>query len=487
MATPIPQNNAAFSFAEIQSVTGARASAAAAVDLQRSVSGVSTDSRESLRGKLFVALRGDRFDGNRFVDAAFAAGAAAVLLEGVPEEQQTGAARPVFWVRSSLDALGALARFHRVRWGGTVVAVVGSAGKTTTKSAIAALLNACVEGGVHTTPGNLNNRIGVPMVLLGLKPEQRVAVVEVGTNVRGEVATLASVVEPDIAVLTLIALEHAAGIGSIDEVEAEEGDLLAHSSVRRFALANGDDVRACRQLERALAMHKRSYGFSQHCDYRIVERSFLGGDGSRFSFVHGENPTRKTTVSTSLIGDPGALATLAAIAVAESIGNEPVSAELVNRVFSRRDIGEAGRLRPIELSDGTLLLDDSYNANPASIRAAIEVARQFAAQRSARLVLVLGEMRELGDFSVNEHVELAGPVQASGAAALLAVAGDCVRLAAASRDLGTRSEFANDANEALPLCRLLVQARDVVLFKGSRGVKLETLIHALVEERGLAA
>jgi UDP-N-acetylmuramoyl-tripeptide--D-alanyl-D-alanine ligase len=367
-----------------------------------------------------------------------------------------------------------------------VIVVVGSAGKTTTKSAIAALLNASVEGGAHTTPGNLNNRIGVPMVLFGLKPEQRVAVVEIGTNVRGEVAALAQVAEPDAAVLTLIALEHAAGIGSIEEVEAEEGDLLAHASVRRFALANGDDARARRQLERARGAHQLTYGFSEHCDYRIVARSFLGSDGSRFSFVR-PGSAEQVSVSTSLIGDPGVLSTLAAIAVAESILGRPLAADLIARVFARRAIGEAGRLRPIELRDGTLLLDDSYNANPASIRAAIEVARQFAAQRSARLVLVLGEMRELGDFSTAEHRDLAGPVQASGAAALIAVAGDCASLAEASRDLVARAEFATDASAALPLCRRLVQARDVVLFKGSRGVKLETLVEALALERGVAA
>src|SRR5690606_5542807 len=202
MATGIPTNLAAFSLSEVARLTGGVQLGGAATR----VVGVATDTRGDLRGKLFVALRGERFDGHQFIERAVRQGAAAVLAEDVPTSV-TGVK-----VASALDALGLLARAHRRRWAGRVIAVAGSAGKTTTRSVSAALLGALLGERLHGSPGNLNNRIGLPMVLLGLEPTHQLALLEVGTNRSGEVAALTATCEPDVCVLTLIDLEHTEGL-----------------------------------------------------------------------------------------------------------------------------------------------------------------------------------------------------------------------------------------------------------------------------------
>lgn len=478
MGTPIPSNEARFTLGEVIEATGAQPRGGAVGEL--SVAGVTSDSRGAVKGKLFVALRGENFDGHRFAQAAVRAGASAVLAEDA-SVQVTGA--PLLRVASTLDALGALAQLHRRRWGGMVVAVGGSAGKTTTRSAISALLRELLPGLVHSSVGNLNNRIGVPMVLLGLQPQHRVAVIEIGTNQSGEVQKLAEISEPDVAILTLVALEHAQGLGDIDAIEREEGALLGQA--RRAAIANGDDERALRQLRSSPAPTKLAYGFARGCDYRIEAMSIRAIDETAVVFSRGGE--RRQEFRTSLLGKPGALAALAAICASELVVQRPVSAELLERALVGGGVGESGRLRPVTLSDGTLLLDDSYNANPASMQAAIEVAAEIARTRSARLLLVLGEMLELGPTSRDEHAALAPAVQASAASRLLAIGGDAQALAEAARGLGVASQFASDTSAALPLCRALVQPGDVVLFKASRGLGLERLVAALSDDRGVLA
>lgn len=481
MGTPIPANSAPFTIAEIASVTGATFSGKAAGG---HVLGVTTDSRGDVRGKLFVALRGERFDGHAHVTQALQQGAAAVLVES-DVGQVTNST--VLRVPSTLDALGALARLHRRRWAGRVVAIGGSAGKTTTRSATSLLLEYLLPGTVHSSVGNLNNRIGVPMVLFGLTAQHQVAVIEVGTNQQGEVAQLTTVTEPDIALLTLIDLEHSEGLGGLDGIEAEEGALFHGAAT---VIGNGDDERVRRQLSICKATRRLSYGQSPNCDYRVTQRQLISAERTRLSFTR---PGQSTADSfeTRLLGMPGALAALAAISVADVIlgdiqSGSTVSEGQLRSFFNEVKIGEVGRLRTVQLADGSLLLDDTYNANPASVRAAIAVASELAQLRKARLVLVLGEMRELGSLSLSEHQALASAVRASGAVALLAVCGDAQSLAVAVKSTSIFSEFVSNTEEAMQRCSQLVEPGDVILCKGSRGVGLDRLVANLTQQRGLA-
>lgn len=473
MATPIPENRVALTLDELVAATGGMARPG----LHAAVTGVTTDSRAAVAGKLFVALTGESFDGHAFVADVARRGAHAVV---VSRDVEVPEGPTVIRVEDTLSALGALGQFHRSRWGGQVVAIAGSAGKTTTKSAVAAFLEAALPGAVHFARGNLNNLVGVPMVLLGLTEAHRVCVVELGTNQRGEVARLAALTRPDVAVLTLVAIEHSQGIGDIDAVEAEEGALFAAIGSGGTAVGNADDARVLRLLGAAPAAHKLSYGGAEAADYRVVSRTPRGLDRSVVEIARpgGE----RVTLETQLLGRPGALALAAALAVTERVSGARVSSEVAARALASLGAGEAQRLVPIELGDGTVVVDDSYNANPASVLSSAETAREIARERGARLLLVVGEMRELGPLSVREHQELGRALGRFGADALVAVGGDAAYVA----ELGGGS-FAEDADAALGMVLAELRAGDVVLVKASRGVRAERVVEGLVRAKGRAA
>lgn len=477
MKSAIPENRAPFTLGEVARVTSGTLSAGA----EASVEGVSTDSRGDLGGKLFIALAGERFDGHAFASAALRSGARAVLVER--EIGDIGV--PVVRVQSTLAALAALARHHRVRWGGKLVAIAGSAGKTTTRSATGVVLEALAPGAVHAVPGNLNNAIGVPMVLLGLTPEHRYAVVEIGTNALGEVKSLTDCARPDAAVLTVIGLEHTAGLGDLDGVEREEGSLFEGLPEHGSALGNADDLRVLRQLERAPARSKLRYGFAADADYRIVDRDSSIG-GSRLTL---RRPDRaELVVSTPLLGRPGAYALSAGVAAAEALSGATVSAEALERAFASAPMGEPGRLVPLSLRNGAVVLDDTYNSNPASLLSSVTTASEIAQARGGRLVLVLGEMRELGELSPRIHRESGEALVEWKAGKVIAVGGDARWLLEPFERAGAETAFCADARAAADL---LVQERlssgDVVLVKASRGVHAERIVAELVRVHGRAS
>ena len=467
MAGTLPQNQATFSLAEVAALTSGTLSGGAG---EARVTGVTTDSRADVRGKLFVALSGERFDGHAFVHEVARAGAAAVLVG-----RDVGPLSvPVVHVDSPLAALGALGAEQRRRFRGKVVAVAGSAGKTTTRSAIGALLGELAPGAVHQTTGNLNNLIGVPLVLLGLSESQRFAVVEIGTNAPGEVARLAAMVEPDVAVLTLIGIEHSEGLGDLDGIELEEGAVFASLRPGGVAAGNADDARVLRQLAGARA-ERVSYGFGAGANVRGRRSGACAGKGQKLE-VSGRHGTFELELP--LLGEAGAYAALAAVAVAGSVTTTPLSSAVLTAAFSRA--GEPGRLAAHELADGTLVLDDAYNSNPASARASLRTARELAEERKARLVLVLGEMRELGALSAREHTDLGQAIGESGAAALVAVSGDARRYVDAVHASGMDACFVADADAALAAARARIQPGDVVLVKASRGVRAERVVEGLI-------
>ena len=473
MATPIPQNTARFTPAEV-----ARATGGVLVRDGRPLAGVSTDTRTLAPGALYVALRGESFDGHRFLPQAAAAGAAGVLISAAGDLPPNGA---VIQVGDTRSALGALARFHRDRWASTdgrkVLAVGGSAGKTTTTRAIAALLDLLRPGEVVTTPGNLNNDVGLPMTLFLLDEHHHLAVAEIGTSHRGEMARLARVARPDAALLTLIAPEHTEGIGSLDDVADEEGDLLAALAPEGAAIGNGDDPRVVAQTGRSPARRRVLYGFGEGCDLRALSREPRGLSGSlvRAAWA-GEEPVE---IEVPLPGEAGTCAALAALAAARTLLGVAAPPELVRdallRVASVRD----GRFAAETLADGTVLLDDTYNSNTGSARSSLRTARELADSLSRRLVLVLGEMRELGALAPAEHEEVARAAVAAAPTALVAVNGEAERFARAADGAGIPSAFFATGEEAVPHVLSTVRPGDVVLVKASRGVRLETVTAAL--------
>jgi len=476
MASLIPQNSAEFSLSQVATLCDGKLAGADAACV-----GVTTDTRAELRGQLFVALRGERFDGHDFAARALAQGAAGVVVE----RELPGLSAAVI-VPSTLTALGALAAAHRQRWAKRIVGVAGSAGKTTTRSAITALLNALHPGAVHFAAGNLNNLIGVPMVLLGLKSEHSIGVVEIGTNAPGEVRALSSMAAPDLAVLTLIGLEHTEGLGDLDGIEREEGEIWSGLGREGLAVANADDARVQRTLQTVAPLRSLSYGYAEGANYRLRTRTPNALGGSALE-IERRTPFTEDSIrlDTPLLGGAGAYATLAALAVGEWLNQAALQPELVSSALSAA--GESGRLTPIELRDGTVVLDDSYNSNPASVTSSLATAREIARARGARLVLVMGEMRELGALAAEQHAEVGGFIAESGAALLLALEGDAQRFVAPAQHAGIDALFAETSEQGLELLLSRLQPKDVVLVKASRGVRAERLVRGLCDAKGRAA
>lgn len=476
MSAPLPSNRLELSLAEVARVTGGTLSG----DDVR-VCGISTDSRAKLAGALFVALSGERFDGHDFVERARQGGAAALLVE-----RDVKSALPSVRVPSTLGALGALGAFRRRSWGGKLVAVAGSAGKTTTRAALSALLEAAEPGLVHYARGNFNNLIGVPLVLLSLGAAERFAVVELGTNRPGEVTALTRMAAPDLGVLTLIGYEHTEGLGDLDGIEAEEGALFAELGAGGVAVGNLDDERVARQLARAPG---RRVGYGQRADadyrFRVLEISSSGSDLElRRRLGDREISSR---FRTSTLGDAGAYAACAAVASVETLLGRELPAGVLDAAFASSVASEAGRLCPVELTGGILLLDDTYNSNPESVESSLKTARQLAEHRGVPLWLVLGEMRELGALSPGLHERVGASAATVGARQLIAIGGDARLLAEAAAARGTPSEFVPDAEAAAELLLARLTAPAVVLVKASRGVRAERVVERLVAAKGRAA
>ncbi|MEN9579103.1 MAG: hypothetical protein RJA70_2112 [Pseudomonadota bacterium] len=471
MATPIPTNEAAFTLGEVRRVCGALPNAAAlSLGDSASFCGVGTDTRAGLQRKLFVALSGERFDAHDYLSEAFAAGATCALVE-----RDVETTLPTLRVDSTLDALGALGHAHRARWGKRVVAVAGSAGKTTTRSLTAALLLRLRGGRVHFPLGNLNNRVGVPMVLFGLQSEHELLVVEIGTNRTGEVEALAKICVPSVGILTLIDLEHTEGLGGLDSIEAEEGALLRYT--KDVAIGNGDDERVRRQILAASVPHKVLYGYAENNDYCVRGATLERSSEGFLMRVQLHRPDRSELwFRTPFLGKPGVLASVAAVATAEALSGAWLSPEQVEPAFAEPDARQGGRLQPLVLRDGTVVIDDSYNANPSSVLAGLEFAAELAALQGARLHAVLGEMRELGSMAEAEHKKIGEALNRFPLASLIAVSGAARHFVSPGVP---NSYFVGNSDQALQTLRSELRPGDVVLVKASRGVGAERVVHGL--------
>ena len=474
--TPIPENVARFTTDEILRATnGSLQNAAPGTERSREHLGVTSDSRGVKAGSVFVALVGEKNDAHDFVDGAIQKGATAVLVRrGFQPEAVSAEGRGVaiIEVDDTLVALGALARFHLERWRarsrGKVIAITGSAGKTTTKELTRALLE--VRATPHATLGNLNNRVGVPFVVLGLLPSHSHLVAEVGMSLRHEISALAAIVDPDVAIITNIGGAHAEGVGGRDLVATEKGDLFAALRKDALAIQNLVDAAVGEQVKRTLA--KRVTFGKEGATYRLNALEVRGAEGSRLTVT---TPSGSGDILFPFLGEGQALDLLAAWAAVDKVLEAPLTLAEVSLAL-RQLSPLSGRARVTKLADGTVLIDDSYNANPTSMRASIESASQLAKKESRRLVLVLGEMKELGAEAEKEHAALAEVVRHADAAVVLGCGGlieHSLKGVAGARILGSAEEAKAEALEQ-------VRAGDVVLVKGSRSVGTEIVAEALV-------
>lgn len=465
MATPIPTNRAPFSLAEVLAATGGTL-------VSRGVAehgvGVTTDTRDVGPGQIFVALRGERFDAHAFAGEAAQRGAVMILVERkVPAVE--GAS--VVQVVSTVAALGALAHVHLERWRCAdshrrAIAITGSAGKTTTRVAIASVLREFGVGGVLESPGNLNNQIGVPMVAFTASAEHRFAVFECGTSAPGEIALLRDIVAPDVAVVTLVAPAHALGLGDIEAIAREKLSLFAHPQLSlRVGNVDCDPIRQW-------ASQGRLVGYGEHAsaDVRVVQR-----EPRVPQLVVLEHQGKKVSFSCAHAGYAGALAGAAAAAVADGLGLQASSEGLTRALGQPVADHDAQRLRVVRGGGDIVWVDDAYNASPESMRRSMEFAAELARAEGRALVLVLGEMKELGPESETWHEAVgAWAAQLSPRTALVVGAGAArlhERLATA-----VPTALCSEITEAEGKLRQLLSPGDLVLVKGSNATGLRGLV-----------
>ena len=482
MATPIPANNAEFILAEVASAIGGELFG----DATLKVRGVSIDTRNLAQGALFAALRGAT-DGHAFLAQAVQRGASAAIVERGRRMENLACIE----VDDTLAALGQLANHHvhRIRAAHSIplITVGGAAGKTTTKEITAALARA-VFGATLSTPGNLNNLIGVPMTLLMLTAEHRAMVIECGTNLRGEIPKLAAIVEPDVAMVLNVDFEHTEGLGSIEDIADEEAAIFSHTM--GAALIPYDDTRLAHRVPSNL--RAVTFGVEGNATVRLLERTVMAQGRTAISIrldaamvAAGVEPVLHTDLA--LIGRSGAMnctAAVAAIAAAAPVPLTTLQLRAMEQAL-RRIEAMPGRLAIREVG-GLVIIDDSYNAQPPSVRIGLEAAREVAHRLGARLVIALGDMLELGPLAKPAHAVAIQDVLASKAAVFLAIGEETCAAAAAARppahDCDVR--LCADSIEAARIIPALVRKGDVVLVKGSRGIATERVVEALEKSFG---
>lgn len=430
--------------------------------LSRQVRGVSIDSRKVEPGEVFFAIKGERFDGHDFVQSAFARHALAVVVsrEWWQGHRERFPGRNVVLTDSTLRGLQKVARAYRRLIVPDVLALTGTNGKTTTKEMIANVLGS--QFAVQKTAGNLNNHIGVPLTLLGMRPPVEVAVVEMGANHFNEIATLCTIAEPNAGLITNIGRGHTEFFHNILGVRKAKRELFEYLAAGGLCFVNVDDENVLAAAATAEVSRKVTYGFQREARVRGKDLT-LNPDGCAMFSWDG----RKITV-----GVPGihnAINALAAVAVGVHYG---VSAENIAKALAE-PITVGGRMRKLEIA-GRVVIDDSYNANPESVCAALQFLEQFPGR--GRRFAVLGDMLELGSESVVAHQETLAFAQARGIDAVLVYGPEMQKALAAWPEAG-ESVVYFDAKE--PIAEELAQRSqpgDVILIKGSRGMQMEEVL-----------
>jgi UDP-N-acetylmuramoyl-tripeptide--D-alanyl-D-alanine ligase len=443
----------------------------------RPIRGGAVDSRAVQPGQLFVALPGERTDGHRFLGEAAAAGAAALVVTTPPAADALEAFGDVtvIQVRDGLRALQAIAAGWRSRFSPLVVGITGSIAKTSTKEAIAAVLS--TRRVTLKNEGNLNNEIGLPLTLLRLGPEHEAAVLEMGMYVGGEIADLARLARPSIGVVTAVQGVHLSRIGSLDAIEAAKGELVEALPRDGVAVLNADDERVVRMAARTAA-RPLTYGFDEHADIRADEIRSAGFDGMRFvlqATVAGRAVRQRVAIpGLGRLSIHNALAG-AAVGLATGIDPAAVAAGLAQGWSAphRATLRRAGDVR---------IVDDSYNASPGSVTAALDLLAGLPGRR----VAVLGEMLELGSASDEGHATV-GSAAAATVDLLVVVGAGAAGIAEGAGTAGldpARILRVDDRDAALDALRSRLRPGDVVLVKASRGVALDVLVDDLATELG---
>jgi len=451
-------------------LTATRGTTASGEDGDLVFASVTTDSRQIEADALFFALHGPRHDGHAFVAEALRHGALCAVVDHAPADVRS---RQLIRVQDTVQALGDLAAWTRAQHPVRVVAVTGSNGKTTTKEMIAAICTAAHSSSsrpqVLKTEGNLNNLIGLPLTLFRLRGDEAVAVLEMGMNRPGEIARLTEIAQPDYAVITNVGPAHLAGVGgTLAGVAAAKGELFAGLRPDATIAVNTDDEWVRRM---AAAFPGRKVTFGNDGEVRAHAIADLGGDGVAFDLVVAGRAGR---VRLPLAGSHNVMNALAAAAVGHAMG---LDLDVMTRGLAGVAV-PAMRMQVRRLRNGVTLINDAYNANPSSVEAALVALRRF----SGRPVVVLGEMRELGDEARRAHHMVGERAAALGVAELFLLGAYADDMAAGARAGGMRADAVHVCGSHAEVADAVTarwQREDAILVKGSRGMRMEEVVRLL--------
>jgi UDP-N-acetylmuramoyl-tripeptide--D-alanyl-D-alanine ligase len=450
----------------VQDIVRATQGALVAGDLGIPVTGVSIDSRSLAVGEAFFAIRGHRLDGHGFLADAAARGAACLIVHALPDDVPANV--PLVLVEETTQALGRLAAWHRGRFPIPVVAVTGSNGKTTTKELAAGVM--ATRWTVLKPERSFNNQWGLPLTLLQLGPEHQAAMLEIGTNAPGEIAALSALAQPTVGIVTTVAAVHTEFLGSLDGVREEKAGLVRALGADGVAVLNADDPRVA-GMARDTRARVLTYGRDRQAHVRVVGEPVDDARGLVFTL---ESGGASEEITLGLAGRHNVTNALAAAAAGVALG------------FSLADIARGlAAVPPVagrcvwRQAGAVSILDDTYNASPVSVRAALDAVN--AHRRGRRVIVVLGDMLELGAITDEAHREVGRAVAALPADEFVGL-GRATQLAVeAAKDAGL-SEARHLTTFEDTVAHLLkrLTAGDVVLVKGSRGMRMERVVDALV-------
>lgn len=435
-------------------------------DLNREVSRVETDSRTIHAGSLFVPLMGERFDGHAYINAALEGGAAGCFTQRERESYLPG--KFYIKVESTQKALRDLAKYYKKKFSIPVVALTGSVGKTTTKDMVAAVLGEKYK--VLKTEGNLNNEIGVPMTLLRLNREHQIAVLELGMNHAGEIDYLSAIVEPDVVLMTNIGDSHIEHFGSREKILEAKSEVFRHARSDAFVVLNGDDP-LLRTLPEQLPYPCMLVGAGEALDYRALH---LESDGRSHLKCEVKTPHSDFNVEIPALGEHMIYPTLMAAAVGEHFGLS--AREIASGVLHFAPTKM--RMNILHRADGITILNDAYNANPQSMRAAVEVLSSTNADYK---VAVLGDMFELGPLAPALHAGVGEYLGKAGIDCLVAV-GELAKhiYDAAQAAPVPECYYCRTKEAAKPVLDGMVRPNATILVKASRGMAMEELVEYLL-------
>jgi UDP-N-acetylmuramoyl-tripeptide--D-alanyl-D-alanine ligase len=440
---------------------------------------INTDTRTIQSGDVFLALRGENFDGHDYLVQAQKSGAVAAIVDDKYIENQSSLnhSLPLLVVADTLLALGQASLWNRQKFTGPLIAITGSAGKTSVKSMASHMMT--LLGDCWATPGNFNNHVGAPLTLLGLEPQHKAAVIELGASGEGEIAYTSQFTRPDVVIITNVSSAHLEGFGSIETIMRTKGEIIDSLAGNGCAVLNADDVFYADWVVRAEKRQVLSFGIENYADV-MAKNIICDEHGSRFDVIYQSQDLQKqmTPCEIPLLGQHNVLNALSAIAAGLALGLELEKIVAQLKTLPMVD----GRLQWVDGEGQIRILNDSYNASPASVKAAIDVLALW----KEKAWLVLGDMAELGDDSAAIHAEIGEYAQQKGIAHFVATGPACRYAVEAFAQTLARQDAANrnaywfkQQSELLNYINDNKQAGQVFLVKGSRSAGMDKIVTAL--------